>query len=324
MKNLGMGCVAVLLFMGVFATNLRANPMVSMCQSEWQHFVDPSCSYLFGYGEVYFGDVRQKKIRAWMKENCPYWPDVQDPLYWTLYLHAFPYDELDSEALDLWYENPDRNNYEFKTHEEFEQAREKYYLAVQKEKYGRNIPYCLTQEAQNRFQKEKQETEKYLAETKKNPLVRDRLALLAKIDEANAQTAQEQGLENLYKPLGLKTDKATLDAWWQETHPNGKTMDTKSLQKRYNDYFEQAQVPGGWDDLKKKLEQTKKGNISDAGTINFRQVDSQEKRENLELSHTKSIKNKQLHYLLLTGFISLGIVAGAAIVLLRRKKNLPK
>ena len=162
MKKLKISLAVLLFLIGAGAATLHANPtpVVMMCQSEWRHFVDPSCSYLFGYGEAYFGDARQKKIRVWMKENCPHWPDVQDPLYWTVYLEAFPYDDLDSEALDLWYENHDRKNYKFETDEEFEQAREKYYLAVQKEKYGRNIPYCLTQKAQERFQKEKQETEK--------------------------------------------------------------------------------------------------------------------------------------------------------------------
>lgn len=226
----------MLFLIGAGAVNLHANPLPS-CSDEWCHFTHPNWVYhVFRDGFVSSTDGSfAPEFHEWMSKNCPNWPEL-NALFKPLYLPRTIHRDYKNEVNALWEKNHPKDKGIIRSGEE--KIREEQYLAAQKEKYGRNIPYCLTEKAQDRVQQERRETEKYLQHAKDVPMVRDRVVLLAKIEEANAKTAKEQGLEKFYKkPTPWAVDKATLDAWWAETHPNGKALDRQIIAQRYDDFF---------------------------------------------------------------------------------------
>lgn len=234
MKKLRIYFAVMSFLIGVFATNLQSNPLPS-CNDEWCHYTSPNIIY----HDFEWSDWRSsfdKKDNDWMAVNCPNWPDTNDPVF-----RALPYlimrHEYERDIDEAWKgKNPNATviTYDGKQ----EKLREEEYLTEQRKKFGKNIPFCLTEKAQSRIEQERKETEKYLQHAQDVPMVRDRIVLLAKIEEANAKTAKEQGLENLYKkPQAWGVDKATLDTWWAETHPNGKPLDKQAIKQRYKDYF---------------------------------------------------------------------------------------
>lgn len=322
----------MLFLIGANTVNLHANPLPS-CSDEWCHFTHPNWGYhVFRDGSLsYFSDVSfAPEFHEWMSKNCPNWPEL-NALFKPLYLPRTIHRDYKNEVNALWEKNHPKDKGIIRSGEE--KIREEQYLAAQKEEYGRNIPYCLTEKAQNRVQQERRETEKYLQHAKDVPMVRDRVVLLAKIEEANAKTAKEQGLEKFYKkPTPWAVDKATLDAWWAETHPNGKALDAQAIKQRYKDYFvKQEWKQAHSNELESSIEEIKQWKRQN-------EIQEEQKRQKIysEMPKTidladfpstkanETISQTHINYLFVVGLIALGIVAGAAIVLLRRKKNLPK
>lgn len=259
MKKIGIYVAVMLSLIGAWTANLCANPLPS-CDDEWCHYtglngewlyegvdtekldVEPNLIY-HDFEELDFEDfdlegLFDKERNEWMAANCPNWPDANDPVFRALpnWLDRIHWDYNDA-INELWEEkHPTESCCTYDGQQE--KLREEMYLADQKERYGQPVPFCLTEKAQSRVEQERRETEKYLQDAPNVPMVRDRVVLLAKIEEANAKTAQEQGLENLYKkPQAWEVDKATMDSWWAETHPNGKPLDKQAIKQRYKDYF---------------------------------------------------------------------------------------
>ncbi len=238
MKKQTINLVGVgILLMSVLTNNLGANPLPS-CSDEWCHYTEPNIAYDadFDLNDLFESETNTE-LQNWMSDNCPNWPDINDPVFRVLNLPDRLHWDYDNAVNKLWLKkNPQETGVTYDGKQE--KIREEQYLAAQKEKYGRNIPYCLTEKAQDRVQQARWKTEKYLHDAPNVPMVRDRVVLLAKIEEANAKTAKELGLENLYKaPPKWQIDKATLDAWWAETHPNGRFLDKQAIKQRYKDYF---------------------------------------------------------------------------------------
>ena len=359
MKKLGTNLIGVgILLACVLVTNLRANPLPS-CGDEWCHYTTPNTLYVDYNIKDNFPPEQEEQ--DWMNTNCPNWPDLSEPLFRVLpYLNMHMMFENDvNKVWQKGHPEEKRIGFTFPVKKQWEE----YYQGKQKEQYGKNIPYCLTKEAQNRLQEEKQATAKYLYDAQNSPIVRDRLALIAKLEEANAKTAQELELETYIIPTpGI--DKTITDSWWEETHPNGQVLDKQAIKKRYEDFFtnygksENFLIKRLWheiysnepepslDEMKKQIEERKRQLISkltkreremakeleQLGYVRLEEdedFDLEKINELTRLGYTFEEQDaeklmKISNRAILTGLIALGIVAMAAIVLLRRKKNLPK